>query len=100
VHFAVGAEFNDFRVEARYPDGFHSDRDQETTLRTPEEPTAAPVSFSAGRMHGLRPGKTSVAAEFAGVATKKGLDVEVSAGLDVDEIRLHPSPATSSPARA
>jgi len=97
VRFPVGAEFGDFRVEARYSDGFTQIVTRRASLRTAEEPAAAPVSFSSGRMLGLRPGKTTVQAEYAGVAAKRGLGVEVTPAADVDEIRLTPSPASLLP---
>ncbi len=97
VRFPVGADFSDFRVEARYPDGFTRIVTKQAGLRMPEESAAASVSFSGGKMHGVRPGKTSVQAEFAGVAAKQGLDVEVTASANVDEIRLTPSPASILP---
>lgn len=98
VRFPVGAEFDDFRVEARYPDGFTRIVSKLATLRTSDEAAAAaPVSFANGKMRGVRPGKTTVRAEFAGVAAKQGLEVEVTASADVHEIRLAPSPAALRP---
>lgn len=97
VRFPVGAEFDDFRVEARYPDGFTRIVTRHAALRTPEDPASASVSFSGGKMRGVRPGKTTLQAEFAGVAAKQGLDVEVTTAANVDEIRLAPSPASILP---
>lgn len=97
VRVPVGADFGDFRVEARYPDGFTRIVTRSAALRTPEDAAAAPVSFSGGKMHGVRPGKTVVQAEFAGVAAKQGLEVEVTSTADIDEIRLTPSPANILP---
>jgi len=97
VRVPVGADFGDFRVEARYPDGFTRIVTRSAALRTPEDAAAAPVSFSGGKMHGGRPGKTVVQAEFAGVAAKQGLEVEVTSTADIDEIRLTPSAASILP---
>lgn len=91
VRFPVGAEFDDFRVEARYADGFTRLVTAKATLRTPEPPDSAPVAFDGGRIRGLRPGKTMVSAEFQGVRCEERLAVEVLGQVDVDEIRLSPA---------
>ncbi len=97
VRFPVGAEFDDFRVEARYADGFTRIVNKSATLRTTEEAASAPVSFSGGKMRGVHPGKTTVQAEFGGVTSKQGLEVEVTESADVQEIRLVPSPVALRP---
>lgn len=93
VRTAVGAEFDDFRVEAHYADGFTQLVTTKATLRTPELPDQSPVAPSAGRLVAVRPGTTRVSAEFEGVASKESLEVEVLDRLDIDELRLTPSPA-------
>ena len=40
----------------------------------------------------MRPGQTSVAAEYEGVHTKESLGVTVTQGIDADEIRVVPAP--------
>ena len=50
-----------------------------------------------GRLLGVRPGRTTVHAEFDGVRSQQPLEVEVTAGLDVDEIRIAPAPITMLP---
>ena len=57
-----------------------------------------PVTLSRGlrlfdvTMIGVKPGRTVVHAEFDGVPTEKGLEVTVTEGLELDKIRLRPSP--------
>jgi|GEM_PF-6355900 len=97
VRFPLGAEFDDFRVEARYPDGFTRIVSKLAALRASEEAAGAPVSFAGGKMRGVRPGKTTVQAEFGGVASTHGLEVEVTASADVQELRLAPSPVALRP---
>jgi len=97
VRFPVGAEFDDFRVEAHYADGFTRLVTRKALLRTPEPPESAPVAFDAGRMNGIRPGQTMVSAQFQGVQCEKPLGVEVLGQVDVDEIRLAPAPVTILP---
>ena len=41
VQFPVGAEFDDFRVEARYRDGYTRLVTKKATLITPEPPASA-----------------------------------------------------------
>ena len=91
VQFPVGAEFDDFRMEARWPDGFTQIVTRKATLRTADEAGQSPLAFSDGRMTGLRPGKTRVEAIFEGVQSENRLEVEVTAEMAVDEIRLAPS---------
>jgi len=92
VQFPVGAEFDDFRVEARYPDGFTRIVTKKAALETPLAAEQSPVAFSGGRMLGIRPGQTRVEASFDGVRAKNPLGVEVTAGVELDEIRLRPAP--------
>ena len=44
VHFPVGGEFDDFRVEARYRDGMTRLVTKKAALRTPEPPQDAPLA--------------------------------------------------------
>ena len=97
VQFPVGAEFGDFCVEAKYPDGFTRVVTKRATLRSADAPGEGPVGFAEGRLIGVRPGKTTVQAEYDGVASKKGLDAVVAATLDCDEIRIAPKSATLLP---
>jgi hypothetical protein len=97
VRFPVGAEFDDFRVEAEYADGFTRVVTNKATLRTPESPDRATVAPRDGHLIGLRAGQTVVQAEFEGVASTKGLGVEVTAEVDIDEIRLVPAPLQMMP---
>lgn len=77
VRFPAGAQFSDFRVEARYADGMTRLVTQKAALSTAEDDEKSPVSFEEGRLVGVRPGRTTVMAEFEGVRTKTGLNVEV-----------------------
>ncbi|HYW80484.1 MAG TPA: hypothetical protein VE890_12955, partial [Thermoguttaceae bacterium] len=97
VQFPVGAEFDDFRVEAHYSDGFTQLVTKKATLRTIERPESSPLSVSVGRLLGVRPGQTEVSAEFDGVRSETPLAVAVTAGVDVDELRIAPSPVTMLP---
>ena len=98
VRFPVGSEFNDFRVEARYSDGFTRIVTKQAMLHVPENPAAAAVAFSAGRMRGLRPGKTTVAAEFDGVRSKQGLEVDVvETPIGQRQLLIEPAIATIHP---
>ncbi len=97
VTFPKGAEFDDFRVEVSYPDGMKRIVTKKATLRASGDSAAAPVAFKGGRMIGIHPGKTEVTAEFEGVAAEQPLAVEVADKVDVDEIRLRPSPLTLLP---
>ena len=92
VQFPVGADFSDFRVEARYRDGFTRLVTKLAALTTPEPPSSAPLAASNGHLIGVHPGQTSVAAEFEGVYTKKSLEVTVTKGIDADEICVVPAP--------
>ena len=102
VRFPVGAIFNDFYVEAEYPDITRyltkaEDLKQEATLTTPEPEQSAYVSGAEGRLVGLRPGRTRVFAEFEGVRSVQPLVVEVVDQVDVDQIRIAPSPVNLQP---
>jgi len=97
VHFPVGARFGDFRIEARYADGFTRMVTKKATMTTDAGFLDAPVSFSDGRMIGVRPGQTVVHADFDGVPTKKGLQVTVTEDFDLDTIRLAPAPVSILP---
>lgn len=97
VRFPVGAEFDDFRVEARYADGFTRLVTKKATLRTPEPPESAPLAANGGRLVGVRPGRTSVSAEFEGIRSTQPLIAEVTEQLDVDQIRIAPAPITLLP---
>jgi len=97
VRFPVGAQFDDFRVEAHYADGFTRLVTKKAILRTPEPPESAPVAFDGGRMRGIRPGQTTVSAQFQGVKSQTPLGVEVLGEVDVDEIRLAPAPVIILP---
>ena len=94
VQFPVGADFNDFRVEARYRDGITRLVTKKAMLTTPEPPASAPVAPSNGHLIGVQPGQTSVAAEFDGVHTKKSLDVTVTKDIGAQEICIVPAPIT------
>ena len=59
-----------------------------------------PVSFSEGTMIGVTPGSTVVEAEFDGVASEGGLQVTVSEGLDIDEVRITPELVNIMPGEA
>ena len=97
VRFPVGAQFDDFRVEAEYADGVTRMVTKKATLRASQPADQAPLAPEGGRLVGVRPGQTTVQAEFEGVHSQKGLDAVVTAELDADEIRLAPSPATILP---
>ena len=97
VHFPVGGEFGDFRVEARYGDGMTRLVTKKAALRTPEPPQDAPLAARGGKLIGVRPGRTSVTAEFDGVRSKTPLEAVVSAGVNADEIRVAPAVVTMLP---
>jgi len=97
VRFPVGAVFKDFYVEAEYPENFTRYPTEEATLTTPEPEQSAYVSGAEGRLVGLRPGQTRVFAEFEGVKSAQPLIVEVVDQVDVDQIRIAPSPVNLQP---
>lgn len=97
VRMPVGAEFDDFRVEAQYPDGFTRVVTRKATLASDSEPAKSPISFSGGNIVGVRPGKAKVSASFEGIAAKEQLDAEVTAEANVDEIQIAPSPLQMLP---
>lgn len=90
VALPVGAEFDDFRVEAEYADGFVRIVTKKATMRLGENQLRGPVSFAEGKIIGIAPGTALVEAEFDGVASKGGLQVTVTDKLDIDEIRIAP----------
>ena len=121
VQFPVGARFDDFRVEAEYKDGFTRLVTRKATLRTEQpaeglgvrgqglgkalivprpsslapSPSSLVIAPDGGKLIGVRPGVAIVHAEFDGVSSQQGLKVlvqEVLGELDVDEIRVTPSP--------
>ena len=91
VTFPVGAVFDDFRVEAEYTDGYTRVVTRQATI-TPEKPEQSPVAVENGRLRGLRPGQTRLAARFEGVDAKEPLGVEVTAAVDADDLRIEPVP--------
>ena len=97
VHLPVGGQFGDFRVEARYRDGLTRLVTKKAALRTPEPPQDAPLAASRGKLIGVRPGRTSVTAEFDGVRSKTPLEAVVSAEVNADEIRADPAVVTLLP---
>lgn len=94
VRFPVGAEFDDFRIEAKYPDGTTQLVTKKATMRVPGSPAESPVAFARGRILGVRPGTAVVQAEYAGVASERGLEVTVTAQPELDHIRLRPAPVS------
>ncbi len=100
VAFPVGAIFDDFRVEAEYEDGFVRVVNRKATMSLGGGQLRGPVSFSEGNMIGVTPGSTVVEAEFDGVASEGGLQVTVSEGLDIDEIRVTPELVNIMPGEA
>jgi hypothetical protein len=86
VRFPVGAEFDDFRIEAKYPDGFNQVVTKKATMRAADGSLEAPVAFSEGRIVGVKPGQTVVQAEFEGASTEDGLEVNVTEEVDVDQL--------------
>lgn len=101
VRVPVGASFDDFRVEALYtePDGSTFTRLVTGKARfiTPEGPQDAPVAAENGHLVGLKPGQTSVTAEFEGVRAEEPLAVTVTADVDADQIRIDPAPLYLEP---
>ncbi|MGA2034145.1 MAG: Ig-like domain-containing protein, partial [Thermoguttaceae bacterium] len=92
VRFAVGAEFDDFRVVAVYSDGFTRVVTKNATIRMPEPPQNACLSVANGLLVGVRPGQTMLSAEFDGVKSTAPLGAEVTAEVEADEIVLKPAP--------
>lgn len=97
VRFSVGAQFDDFYVEAEYPDGFTRLVTKKATLRTPEQVQDAVLTPSEGRLVGIHPGQTTVTAEFEGVRSEEPLQAEVTAALEVDQIGIVPARMTLVP---
>lgn len=91
VQFPVGAEFDDFRVEAIYPepDGteWREIVTKKATMRVSDGSPGA-VGFSGGRILGVSPGSATVQAEFMGVSSTEGLACNVTADVDVDRIAV------------
>ena len=79
VAFAVGTQFDDFRVVAEYPNGVTRLVTKRATIRTSQPADQAPLTASGGRLLGVRPGQTVVQAEFDGVRSQQGLPVTVLA---------------------
>ena len=96
VKFPVGAVFDDFRVEARYADGYTRVVTKKATI-TAEDPQQSPVAVENGRLRGIRPGQTQLRAAFEGVEAKDPLAVEVTAAVDADELRVEPVPLVLLP---
>ncbi len=90
VRFAVGAVFDDFKVEVHYPDGYTRFVTKKAILRTPEPAAAALVTAEQGKLIGLRPGTTNVTAEFQGLASQVPLTVVVTPDVEIDEIAVEP----------
>jgi len=101
VRFPVGALFAadkaDFRVEARYPDGFTRVVTKKATFRMSPAGENSSVTAVGGRLRGVRPGSTDVYAEFEGVRSKQPLSCEVTAEVDIDQLRISPAPVTIRP---
>ncbi|MGQ9574977.1 MAG: Ig-like domain-containing protein [Thermoguttaceae bacterium] len=93
----IGSQFDDFRVEARYPDGSTRVVTPQATLRSKDRPGEGPASFQDGRLLGVRPGKSTVRAEFDGVASTKDLQAEVTGQTQIDELRIRPAAAELMP---
>ena len=90
VRFPVGATFTDFKVEVRYTDGFTQFVTKKAVLSTPEPASGALVTADHGKLIGLRPGTTNVAAEFRGLTSKVPLTVVVTPDVEIDEITVEP----------
>jgi len=101
VRFPVGAVFapdkSDFRVEARYADGFTRVVTKKATFRMTPPGAASSVAPVDGQLRGVRPGVTKVRAEFDGVRSKQPLECEVTAEVDIDQLRISPAPVTILP---
>ena len=92
VKFPVGAAFDDFRVEAQYADGYTRVVTRKATITTAEKPEQSPVAVENGRLRGVRAGQTHLGEQFEGVEAKEPLAVEVTGGVDADELRIEPAP--------
>ncbi len=90
VRLPVGATFTDFKVEVHYPDGYTRFVTKKALLRMPEPATSAVLTAERGALVGLRPGSTSVTAEFQGMSSTVPLKVDVSADLEIDKIAIVP----------
>ena len=97
VTMPVGAQYEDFEVVVEYPDGFTRVVTKKAVLRTSEPPASAVVTASEGRLVGLRPGQTSVTAEYEGVRSREPLSVLVTANVDVDQLMVEPQAAELLP---
>lgn len=118
VTLPVGAEFSDLKVESIAADGSATDVTRAATLiienGTPPagaadsgakdtasellefvskllpKPEETAVIQREGRLVGVNPGEATVQATYGGVRTTQGLRVQVTAGLEIDEIRIEP----------
>jgi len=97
VRIPVGLEFDDFHVDAQYPDGKTRLVTKKAVYRMSQPPEKSPVAADKGRLIGVRPGRTVVEAEFEGVRSQQGLEVTVSPELDADELRVTPKTASLLP---
>ena len=97
VRFAVGAVFDDFKVEVHYPDDYTRFVTKKAILRTPEPAAGALVTAEQGKLIGLRPGTTNVTAEFQGLASQVPLTVVVTPDVEIDEIAVEPGDVPMRP---
>jgi len=87
----VRAEFDDFAVQAIYPNGPPQDVTQFATLRIEcDDPQQPPVAIEQGRIAGQRPGMAVVRAEYSGVRSAEGLPVEVVESVDYTALEIEP----------
>ena len=91
IGLPVGVAFDDSRVEVVLEDGTTQNVTGEALLSVEGDPATAGTAIVNGLPVGVRPGSAVVRAEYGGTKSEDGLDVNVTADLDVDAIRLQPT---------
>lgn len=91
VALPVMSEFSGFKVEATGADGVVTDVTRQATLEVDGNPAEAPVVVLNGRIMAVSPGSAVVQARYNGALTTGGLAINVSAELDIDELRITPA---------
>lgn len=90
----VPSDFADFRVEGVFPGDVVRDLTRGSTLIVlSDDPENVPLAVQGGQLRALRPGTATIQAQYKGVATSEGLQMEVIGDLP-PEYSLEIQPAS------
>ncbi|PHS03379.1 MAG: hypothetical protein COA78_17920 [Blastopirellula sp.] len=91
IQIPVNSKFTDFKIEAEFENGLVQDITRDAYLVIDRDAQQASVAVSQGQIEALRPGNSTVLAEFRGVRTEEGLQCEVTSDVKIAELEISPA---------